>query len=138
MWFRYAAPLVLGTAVAVAVAGAPVTAGGSVVAAGSAPRGAATLTAALADPDGSGQFSVAFEPGGTTLAVGDGEGSTLLWDTRTRKLPVGRRDPQARGHPRRPRPDRHWGIAFSPDGTALAAGDYGGTTYLWRITRHAP
>jgi WD40 repeat protein len=29
-------------------------------------------------------------------------------------------------------------VAFSPDGTTLAAGDQNGSVYLWRISRRSP
>ena len=37
------------------------------------------ITATLTDPQGKGITAVVFGPGGTTLATGDGNSSTYLW-----------------------------------------------------------
>ena len=71
-----------------------------------------------------GALSVAFNPDGNMLAVGDGDGDTYLWNVRTRK-PV--------TFVTRPGEIAANEVAFSPDGTILAVGDMNGSTYLWRV-----
>ena len=68
--------------------------------------------AALADPYGFTVFTVAFSPDGRTLAAGDYQGSTCLWDARTRHLIATLNDPECSGVN---------SAAFSPDGRPLAA-----------------
>jgi len=94
------------------------------------------ITATLTDPDSHGILSVAFAPGGTTLAISDGNGNTYLWDTSTRKIAATLTDP-AGLYPSQ--------VVFGPAATTLAVGStktdstgvaVGATTYLWdTITR---
>ncbi len=93
-----------------------------VPAAPKAPARTSSLTATLTDPDGSSVTSVAFGPGGTTLATGGQDGSTYLWDTATRKITAALTDPDRSGVT---------SVAFGPGGTTLATGGQDGSTYLW-------
>jgi WD40 repeat protein len=90
----------------------------------------------LTNPDNTGPLdlandtvdAVAFSPGGTTLAVGDSDGDTYLWDTATRRVTAALPDPATAGGYNDHDVNA---VAFSPDGTTLAAGDGNGNTYLW-------
>jgi serine/threonine-protein kinase len=80
------------------------------------------ITATLADPGSQGVNAMAYSPRGTTLAVGDTDGSTYLWDTATGKITATLADPGDGGVN---------AVAYSPAGTTLAVGDTDGSTYLW-------
>jgi hypothetical protein len=87
--------------------------------------GTGQLIATLADPGAGGAVSaLAFSPDGTTLAVGDDDGSTYLWNLSTSQVIGTLSNPAGSGVQ---------AVAFNPDGTLLAAGDANGRTYLWDV-----
>jgi WD40 repeat protein len=80
-----------------------------------------TLLEARPQDHGTGVASVAFAPGGHTLATADFNGRTYLWDTATWQVTRAFTDP---GGP------TVIPVAFSPDRKTLAIGDGAGNTYL--------
>jgi serine/threonine protein kinase/Tol biopolymer transport system component len=89
-----------------------------------------SITATLMDPGGQseGVESLAFSPDGQTLAAGDGNGNTYLWNTATNKVTGTLADPNNSNVD---------AIAFTPDGQQLATGDGNGGCYLWNAATHA-
>ena len=95
------------------------------------------LIATLTDPGPAAVYSVAFSPDGTMLAVGNNfainsnstGGNTYLWNVSSGKLAATLSDPGSQGVD---------SVAFSPDGTLVAAGDSDGTTYLWNVSSGKP
>jgi transcriptional regulator with XRE-family HTH domain len=81
---------------------------------------------AVLTSDGGAVTSVAFSPGGRTLATGNTDGTTRLWDMATHRQiavltgPTGPVD----------------SVAFSPDGRTLATGNTDGTARLWDMATH--
>ena len=89
-----------------------------------APTGAGPYVIVNADTS---PFALAFSPSGHVLALGgankNGDGEVELWDTATRRRVLSFADPV------RQAPIR--ALAFTADGTVLAAGDDSGVTSLW-------
>jgi len=74
--------------------------------------------------------AAAFAPGGKTLAAGNSEGSTVLWNIAARSRTARFVNPLGTGGSA----TGVNAVAISPDGSLLAAGGYGGT-YLWDLRR---
>ena len=74
-------------------------------------------------------LSVAFSPGGHTLAGGSADGTTWLWNVTdpARATQIGHPLTGPTGGPVE-------SVAFSPDGHTLAAGSYNSTIWLWNVT----
>jgi hypothetical protein len=90
-------------------------------------------SATLTDPGGKDIRTVAFAPGGATLAVGDGH-SVYLWNVSARTLTATLTDPARLGAD--PNSQAVKAIAFAPDSTILAVADDDGSVYLWdTVTR---
>jgi WD40 repeat protein len=86
----------------------------------------AWVSEGMAGPDvPAGVVAVAFSRDGATLATGDSNGTTYLWNTATDRIAGTLIAPSSGG----------FGVealAFGPDGTVLAVGDVNGSTYLWQ------
>jgi WD40 repeat protein len=68
---------------------------------------------------------VTFSPDGTTLAAGDSDGRTYLWNVATKTLAATLTDPNSMSIN---------SVAFSPDGKTLATGDASGSVNLWHTS----
>jgi hypothetical protein len=66
--------------------------------------------------------AIAFAPGGTTLAIGDGRGTVYLWNTATGNTTATFTTPDGSGTS---------ALAFSPSGSTLAVGTGSGKAFLW-------
>ena len=82
------------------------------------------VTATLSDPHVKRITDAVFSPDGTTVAIGDLNGSTYLWNVASSKLTATLTDPHGQGI---------YDAVFSPDGTTLAAEDSNGSIYLWNL-----
>jgi WD40 repeat protein len=71
--------------------------------------------------------SVAFSPGGPTLASGSLDGTVRLWDVADPARP------RALGQPLTGDTTAVYSVAFSPGGHTLASGSADGTTQLWNL-----
>jgi serine/threonine protein kinase len=78
-------------------------------------------TATLTDPHSQGTYAAAYNPDGSTLAVGDGNGNTYLWDASFNRVTTAI---NGLSH------STFDAVTFSPDGTTLAIGDAAGSADL--------
>jgi WD40 repeat protein len=83
------------------------------------------LSSALSVGTG-GVGSVAFSPGGHTLASGTNDGTVRLWDVADPVHPKPLAKPLTVG-------SAVFSVAFSPDGHTLISGNYDGTIRLWNV-----
>ena len=92
------------------------------------------LPAALATGAGS-VHSVAFSPGGHTLASGNSDGTVQLWDAAdpAHPRPLSQPLPGGIGSGTVSGPAVIQSVAFSPDGRTLASGDDSGAIELWDV-----
>ena len=81
---------------------------------------------AVLTSDGGEVTSVAFSPSGRTLATGNADGTTRLWDMATHRQIAALTGPTG----------PVGSVAFSPDGGTLATGNADGTTRLWDMATH--
>ncbi|MFG2750209.1 WD40 repeat domain-containing protein [Streptomyces xanthophaeus] len=107
----------------------PAAADGAAAAGGAAAGGAA---GPAAGPERLAGFTgpvhtVAFRPGGATLAAGGADGTVRLWDTSAPGLPV----PYAEALTGAAGPV--FGLAFTPDGSRLAAASQDRSTRVWAV-----
>jgi len=72
-------------------------------------------------------YSVAFSPGGRTLASGNYDGTVRLWDI------ADPANPRPLGQPSTGAQGPVLSVAFSPNGHVLANGDHDGTIWLWDV-----
>ncbi|MFE2463162.1 trypsin-like peptidase domain-containing protein [Streptomyces sp. NPDC059402] len=70
--------------------------------------------------------SVAFSPGGRTLAVASGDGKLRLWDVTRRRLTA-----TLAGHA-----DMAQSVSFTPDGKTLVSSGHDGAVMLWDAQTH--
>jgi serine/threonine protein kinase len=86
------------------------------------------ISPALADPDSMGALSVSCSPDDKTLAAGDANGTTYLWDVTTGRSTGKFTDPVTSSVKRGVN-----AVAFGPGGTTLAVADQNGSVYLWNV-----
>ena len=89
-----------------------------------------SLRTIAAEGHSEGIFCVAYNPDGTRLATGGGEGEVFVWDTVTWRPVL---HLQADAASRRAHTDDVWGVSFSADGKRLVTAGQSGAA-LWETT----